>query len=162
MSITNDLILLHRDVRSQMVPTVEFTNPARDPLCLAVYGEIANSIPTSETGKRRLGIWRIKIASEIKRARGDGPWNSGNDYAVALAFNFHPDTYRRQKLDVENYVKPVVDALTAGLFCPQETEPKDIQKWDYDDSNFKTLLIHRLPDATNREKEGVAIFVSSR
>ena len=162
MSIIDGLALRQRDVDGQVVPTIEFANPGRDPLCLTVYGEIANSIPTSETGKRRLVIWRIKIASEIKRARGDRTWNSGNDYALTLAFNFHPDTYRRQKLDVENYVKPVVDALTAGLFCLQETEPKDIQKWDYDDSNFKTLLIHRLPDAGSRDKEGVAICVSSR
>ena len=144
------------------LPSSSATLPGTHCVC-TVTETIANSI--TELGYRKTckhGIWRIKIASETKSARGDGIWNSGNDYALTLAFNFHPGTYRRQKLDVENYVKPVVDALAAGLFCPQETEPKDIQKWDYDDSNFKTLLIHRLPDADVREKEGVAICISAR
>ena len=45
---------------------------------------------------------------------------------------------------------------------PAQANPQDIQRWNYDDSRFTTLLIHRLPDALSREAEGAAIAVSSR
>ena len=64
-------------------------------------------------------------------------------------------------LDVENFVKPVVDGLAAGLFCDNDTDPNHIELWNYDDSNFNTLLIHRLEDARRPEDEGIAISISS-
>ena len=64
-------------------------------------------------------------------------------------------------MDVENFTKPVVDAIAAGLFCEEQKDPKDIATWNYDDSNFNTLLIHRLPDAAEPEDEGIVISVSS-
>ena len=78
-----------------------------------------------------------------------------------MSFKFNPKKHGNQRLDVENYVKPVVDAIAAGLFCPPETEPKNITNWNYDDSNFNTLLIHRLPDANDPQSEGIAVCISS-
>ena len=55
----------------------------------------------------------------------------------------------------------MVDAIAAGLFCREELELESIKRWCYDDSNFDTLLIHRLPDAEEPEGEGIAVFISS-
>ena len=104
------------------------------------------------------------MASEVKSIRGAIPWDPGDHYAISLAFRFHPGFHGgpNQKLDVENFVKPVLDAVAAGLFCDAETDPHSIDRWDFDDSNFNTLFVHRLPNTTDSRKEGVAVFVSSR
>ena len=44
-------------------------------------------------------------------------------------------------MDVDNFVKPIIDALAAGLFCDPQIDPNNIPHWNYDDSNFNTLLI---------------------
>jgi hypothetical protein len=75
---------------------------------------------------------------------------------------FHPGNHGNRPLDAENFIKPILDALAAGLFCDNQTEPMDIEHWNYDDSNFNTLLVHRLDDALNPRDEGTAIAVSSR
>ena len=66
-----------------------------------------------------------------------------------------------QGLDVENFIKPILDAIAAGLLYDEETDLSTVKKWNYNDSNFNTLLIHRLADATKRQDEGIAISVSS-
>ncbi len=111
--------------------------------------------------KENLQAWKVKIASEVKSNRGTPPWNPGNNYVITLALSFHGANHGYRDLDVENFVKPLLDALAAGLFCDPETAPGNISHWNYDDSNFNTLLIHRLPDASSREQEGVAICISS-
>ena len=68
-------------------------------------------------------------------------------------------------LDVDNFVKPVLDGLAAGLFYPENTDSREIPRFDIhhgvDDSNFWILLIHRLPNPPSHEEEGVRLFVSS-
>ncbi len=68
-------------------------------------------------------------------------------------------SHGNQQLDVENYVKPIIDAIAAGVFCAQDDQPEDISSWSYPDHNFKTLLIRRLPDVQGAESEGVNILV---
>ncbi|MCY4474049.1 MAG: hypothetical protein OXC83_01275 [Chloroflexi bacterium] len=131
-----------------------------DSLTVSVHGIIANSVPTSLTGKANLKNWKIQIASKTKATRGDGPWDPSKRFAITLGMSFCPGLHGGRDLDIENFVKPIVDALAAGLFCAPETEPAEIQRFDYDDSNFNTLLIHRLPDTAHRDQEGVAIHVS--
>lgn len=106
--------------------------------------------------------WKRQLASEVKKRRGEEPWCSDDSYAISLALRFHPGYHGgpTQDLDVENYIKPIVDATVAGLFCDPQTNPFAIDRWDYDDSNFNTLLIHRLPDTKRAEEEGVTVFVS--
>ena len=65
-------------------------------------------------------------------------------------------------MDVDNFIKPIIDALAAGLFCDVDIDPQDIPRYNYDDSNISTLLIHRLANADRRENEGVVIYVSSK
>ena len=158
MNAASDLILRQQNIGDWTVPSLEFTTPARAALRLPVTGTIINSVTER---KESLQAWKVKIASEVKAAR-ETPWNPGNDYAITLFLSFHPANHGNRPLDVENYIKPIIDALAAGLFCDPQTDPNDIPHWNYDDSNFNTLLIHRLPDATAPDKEGIAICASAR
>ena len=108
--------------------------------------------------------WKIKVASNVRGNRGDMPWDPEDRSVVTLGFSFCPELHGgpRQKLDVENYIKPTLDALAAGLFSELGEDLASIPRWDYDDSNFSTLLIHRLPDASSAADEGVVIFVSAK
>lgn len=163
MTIENGgLALRSRDIGGWLLPTLEFTTDEAHPLCAPVHGVIGNSVPTGQRGKDVLARWKVQVASRVKEARGECPWQAGDSYAITVGFSFHMPSHGNRKLDVENFVKPAIDALAAGLFCHTQVNPQDIQRWDYDDSNFTTLLIHRLPDAVSREAEGAAIVVSSR
>ena len=137
---------------------IEFAKPSRPPLFVRVNGSVINST-TERT--QALQAWKVRVASSVKAARGEERWSPADAYAITLEFRFHPPNHGDQRLDVENFVKPVIDALAAGLFCPAQINPRDILRWDYDDSNFNALLVCRLPDATTRGGEGVALSVSS-
>ena len=146
------------------VPALTFPAPARGSLAVPVRGIIINLITTSQTGKTKQRLWKRRIASTVKAARGDGPWDPAREYAVSVALRFHwpSPSHGTQPLDVENILKPVLDATAAGLFCPESVDPDAIEHWGYDDSNFKTLLIHRMRDASRGDDEGIALHVSSR
>ena len=158
MNTASDLILRQQNIGDWTVPSLEFTTPARAALRLPVTGSIINSVTER---KDSLQAWKVKIASEVKAAR-ETPWNPGNDYAITLSLSFHLANHGNRPLDVDNFVKPIIDALAAGLFCDPQTDPNDIPRWNYNDSNFNTLLIRRLPDATAPDKEGIAICASAR
>ena len=143
-------------------PTVEFGVAARRRLVRLVRGEIINSITTSPSGKRKQRDWKVSVAAKIKASRGDTPWTPSDEYAVTLCMRFFPGYHGNRPLDVENFIKPVLDAVAAGLFCSDDTDPETIEHWGYDDSNFRTLLIHRFPDTSDPHEEGVAIVVSAR
>ncbi len=158
------LIFAYRNIGRWTAPTLELTDSERTPLRLPIMGYVANSIATRETVKP----WKVTVASKIKAARGMGPWDPQLYYAISIGFSFHPQSHGNRRrsdgqvhLDVENFVKPVIDGLAAGLFCDNDKDPSRIELWNYDDSNFNTLLIHRLPDAAKPEDEGIAISVSS-
>ena len=162
MTTGNDgLTLQQRDIGDfRDVPTLVWSGEGA--LLAQALGIIGNSAPTSQTGKSVLANWRIQVASRIKEARGERPWNPADSYAVTIGFSFHLPSHGNQTLDAENFVKPTVDALAAGLFCAPQVNPRNIPRWNYDDSGFTTLLIHRLPDAPTREAEGAAIAVSAQ
>ena len=163
VSSSNDFTFKQRQIREWRVPTIEFASAKNAPLCLPIKGYIANSIP-SDPCKERIKAWKLLIASEVKDARGVSAWDASAEFAVSLAFSFNMSSgwHGRGSLDVDNYVKRVIDAIAAGLFCHKSTDPRSIAKWCYDDSNFKTLLIHRLPDAETCRDEGIAVCVSVR
>lgn len=150
-----------RNISGWEVPTVAFDSPVRDPLALLVLGEIVNEFTNRAARKRD---WKVHVARAVREARDAGPWDPGDEYAISLAFRFHPGFHGgpRRSLDVENFVKPVLDAVAADLFCDPDTEPDAIPRWDYDDSNFSTLFVHRLPNTPDSREEGVALFISSR
>ena len=151
------LTLEQRTVGGWSVPTVRFADEARG-LELRLSGEIINSITERKDAQL---AWKRMIAAEVKGARGGGPWDVRQRYAISLAMRFCPATHRNQRLDAENFAKPVLDGLAAGLFCPPDQNPRAIGRFNYDDSGFATLFIHRLPDAPRPDDEGVAIRVSA-
>ena len=153
----------HREVGPWTLPVIGISDASRV-APLRVFGEIGNSVPTSERGKKVLQAWKVKVASDVRVKRGDMPWDPEDRSVVTLGFSFCPELHGgpRQRLDVENYIKPTLDALAAGLFSELGEDLASIPRWDYDDSNFSTLLIHRLPDASSAADEGVVIFVSAK
>ena len=152
--------LKDRKIGPWTVPTIELEGAALS-LQQHVSGTIINSITDGQRGRDRQQEWKVSVASEVKKVRGAAAWNPSGNFAVSLGFSFHLPNHGNQKnLDVENFIKPVIDALAAGPFCDPGQDPREIAEWRYDDSNFRTLLIHRLDDATRSENEGVSISVS--
>ena len=156
------LVFAERKIGEWTVPTIEFSRPSRPYLRVAVNSVIINSIVDGARGKEKQQNWKAQVASVVKRARGMQSWNAADEYAISLTMRFHLGNHGNMDLDAENFVKPIIDAIAAGLFCDSQTQPQNIKRWGYDDSNFKTLLIHRLPDARTRAGEGIAISVSAR
>ena len=178
-----DLELRYREICGQRFPTVEYAD-SPSPLCVAVVGEIIpwsynNSTP--EKGKKSQE-WKVKIATAVESRRGGPTWDSSS-CAISIGMAFDRESSKR-KLDVDNHIKPILDAIAAGLFCGDLEEfvkpvveainafPKtrrmprpgkkigEIPKWDFDDSKFKTVFVHRLPDR-HLGGEGIAICISS-
>lgn len=155
-SQTIGLVYAERKIGEWIVPTVEFKDALCEPLRVPVKCTIINSTGHGEEQKK----WKFRVASEVYAKRGTQPWCDRDKYAISLAMCFHPGNHRNQKFDMDNFVKPIIDAIAAGLFCTDSTELQNIKRWCYDDSNFNTLLIHRLPDAQHSCDEGIAISVS--
>ena len=112
----------------------------------------AKTVSTSVKGpvihskhREKLRKWREEVTCAVEAERGGAPWIPEDRYAVTLQFRFC--RHENEILDVDNYIKPVLDGLAEGLCV--------------DDSNFRILLIHRLPNAETPEEEGVRLFVSS-
>ena len=163
-TVGNSLIYCRREIGDWCIPTVGFASKSGRSLCLQVNAEIINSVKDTETGKAKLLDWKRRLSHKVNSIRGDDPWRDSDEYAVSLAFRFHPGHHggTRHNLDVENYIKPIIDAVAAGLFCDNQTDPLTMNSWNFDDSNFNTLLIQRLPDTSNPEAEGIAVYISAR
>ncbi|MDE2880492.1 MAG: RusA family crossover junction endodeoxyribonuclease [Acidobacteriota bacterium] len=136
---------------------LRFNDEAKS-LRATVEGRIINSATKNRE-------WKEQVACTVKAQRGD-QWCSKHLYAVTLQFRFRQ---LRTPRDVDNYVKPVLDGLAAGLFLEEDKFlpdghidiPTFAVHYGVDDSNFRTLLIRRLPDAANTlEQEEVHLFVS--
>ena len=151
-----NLAFRERTIGDFTIPTLDLGDERRS-LCLHVSEKIANS----GSSKPDLQSWKARIASEVKCKRGEQAWNRNAKFAISIDFRFNMANHRNQKLDLDNFVKPVIDAVAGGLFCDNETDLENIEKWKFPDHNFYTLLIHRLTDAPRRDGEGVAICVSA-
>ena len=156
-----DFFFANRAIGRWDVPVLEFHEPECYNLHVPITGYIVNS---STERKDRLQSWKAHVAAEVMDARGKYAWNNRHIFAITLGFSFNTGSgwHGYRALDVENFIKPVIDALAAGLFCDEHTDPFTITRWDFDDSNFNTLLIHRLPDARTPQEEGIAVCVSAK
>ncbi len=125
---------------------------------MEVRGTIVNAF-TDDTSK--LKGWKRTVASTVKNVRGGASWNPDDTYAITLEFRFHPGNHGNQPLVMKNFVEPVIAGLAAGLFCSKHIDPRDIERFGFDNSNIVTLLIHCGRDAPNKDQEGVRVFVSS-
>jgi len=156
------MLAIHEyEVGKWQVPAVTFVAEDRS-LVFPVMGLIGNSVATSESGKRRTAEWKREVASAAKEARGGPPLDPRWAFSVTVGLSFHPASHGNQGLDVENFLKPTFDALAAGLFCSAAQDARSIDRYRFDDSNFRYLFIHRLPDAEHQSDEGAGFVISVR
>ena len=157
--MNSDLAISTINTKNWKVTAVTFRK-SDDLLVVPVVGIVGNSVTTSAIGKRCTSAWKATVASSVKHAKESRIWNPQWQYAITIAFSFCLAKHGNQPLDVENYLKPSIDALAAGLFCNEFQDPHAISRYDYDDSNFKYLFVYRLPDAKVASTEG-AVFCAS-
>ncbi len=141
------------------VATVVFVAEKKS-LALSVNGIIGNSVADSNRGKQRQVDWKKNIATNVKERRGPTAWEASGHYAISIGFSFCMKEHGNQPLDVENFLKPTIDALAAGLFCSNEQDIAKIERYNYDDSGFRHLFVHRLDDTADASAEGIGIYVS--
>jgi Holliday junction resolvase RusA-like endonuclease len=127
-----------------------------------IYGTIANFTPTTLTGRKRLQDWKRIIAMQIKSKRKI-VYDPQYSYAVTIGMKFHTPTHGEQNLDLDNYSKPVIDAIAAGLFCDENEDLSKLTTYNqFNDSNFRHLYFERMHDAKEKDEECVTIIVSRK
>jgi hypothetical protein len=124
-------------------------------LQLFILGKIANSVCSSDESR----AYKQKIAKAVNNVCS-GKYSPESVYAVSLSMRFCPFEHGNKKLDIENYLKPVLDGIAAGLFCNEDIDK--IARFHYDDSNFLNLYVERLPDTMKRSEEGIVITISKK
>lgn len=122
----------------------------------SISGTIINSIVDSPS-KDKLLTWKQKIADYIHSKR-QFKQDSTKRYAISIGMRFYPKAHGSGLLDIENYIKPILDGVAKGLFC--ESEVLGIGKFNYDDSNFDHLYIERLPDSKTANDERIVLTIS--
>ena len=125
-------------------------------------GVIGNSITTSLQGKQRTAEWKVRVAGAVRAARPANTPGQPERYAITVGFSFHLPSHGNQELDIENFMKPTLDAIACGLFGAADLDHTAVARWHFDDARFAHLLVHRLPDAETEASEGAAIFISAR
>ena len=122
ISEVNGLVLARREIGRWTVPTIQFDSPADTPLCRLRIGTIINSVTNGSVGRRKQQSWKVQVASEAKAKRGEKMWNPSDSYVISLALCFCPENHggRSRGLDADNFIKSILDAIAAGLFCSQE------------------------------------------
>lgn len=130
-------------------------------LSIIILGMIANVSPNTKGGRQRLQLWKRKIAIDTKLHRGNVVFNPDNQYALSIGMKFHPYTHGNQKLDLDNFIKPIIDGIAAGLFSNDGENLSQLSKYNqFDDSNFQFIFMERLPDAKAESQEGISVIVS--
>lgn len=119
---------------------------------LLVSGEIVNSVCTREKALP----YKRKVAKTIRAVTCEHSPNS--IYAISLSMKFCPLIHGHRELDVDNFLKPLLDGIAAGLFC--DTEIDSIEYFGFDDSNFIKLYVERLSNTLRPDEEGVIITIS--
>ena len=122
-----------------------------------INGTIINSVP-GPAQKQELITWKQTIAKMVFDSRNGRMFSPDNHYTISLSLRFHPPSHHNRKLDVDNFIKPILDGIAAGLFCAIEQDPTQITKFDYDDSNFNRLYIEKL-FTDNKAEEGIVITI---
>ena len=123
-----------------------------------INDKIINSIVDSPK-KQELLEWKQKIAKLVYDERNGRNFSPDSHYAISLSLRFSPSLHGNVKLDVENYIKPILDGIAAGLFCQIEQDLAQITRFNYDDSNFNKLFVEKLDDC-NSEDEGLIITIA--
>jgi hypothetical protein len=149
-------VLCEERIDGLTLPTVQFKATS---LSKRVKGRIANSC---DENTERLRDWKRKVAKCTKDERGNQYWDDKKEYVISLGFSFCLAQHGGGTLDVENYVKPILDAIAAGLFCDLEVDPQTIDHFGYNDSGFQHFFVTSFDVVDKEEDEGVVFFVSVR
>jgi Holliday junction resolvase RusA-like endonuclease len=147
-----------------------------------IQGGIINSVP----GKGKdclLEEWKVKIASEIETksfGKFKNKLNETNLFAISISFLFCKGTNNKEKkCDIDNYSKPIIDAMATALFdcisdgnklCDvlkkfeeirqkNKEENKRTGVWGKNDHTFRWIYLERLDDVEDNTKEGVYVTV---
>ncbi|MBM4384778.1 MAG: hypothetical protein FJ091_15610 [Deltaproteobacteria bacterium] len=155
---THGLELRFERIGGWTLPVVAFARSART-LSAFASALIGNSVTTSKPGANRTKSWKLAVAGVVKAQRGPAPWISEQRIAISLGFTFHAASHGNRPLDIENFLKPTLDAIAAGLFAANEIRLEEVTRWHFDDSGFRDLYAHRLPDVATAAHEGAAVFV---
>ena len=123
-----------------------------------ISGRIINSIVSSNK-KQELLAYKQNIAKIIFASLNEKSPSSNTQYAISLSMRFSLVLHGNAKLDVENFTKPIIDGIAAGMFCPNDQDPLQITFFNYDDSNFNKLFVEKLSDC-NPEDECLFITIS--
>ncbi|MCE2506225.1 MAG: RusA family crossover junction endodeoxyribonuclease [Nitrosopumilaceae archaeon] len=157
--MTENLEFKKIELQDQVLQVLGFSNSSvmiKD----IIYGMIANFTPTTQGGRKKLQEWKRQIAIQINSNR-DNRLNPNLFYAITIGMKFHPETHGNQELDLDNYSKPILDAIAAGLFSYDGDDLSSLITYNqFDDSNFRHIYLERLPDAELAEQESVAIFIT--
>ena len=129
-----------------------------EPIMTLIRGRIVNSV---DENKERSKAWKEKITREIIKKR-DGVQNNEKQHAISVSMKFHLKTHGGRKLDAENFLKPILDAVAAGLFASEDINPSEITRYDFDDSNFDNVYFEKLTPAVRFEDECVIITISQK
>ena len=136
----NDILFKKTKIKNHTLNSIEFRNSSFT-ISEIVFGMIANLTPTTLVGRKRLQEWKRKIAIQINSKR-KSVQNPDNIYAITIGMKFHPLTHGNQKLDLDNFSKPIIDAVAAGLFCNDHEDLSTLTTYNqFDDSNFQHISL---------------------
>lgn len=139
---------------------LEFSN-SKTVINTIICGTIANVSPTTEGGREKLQRWKRQIAMEIKSKRGKQAHDPKNHYIVSLGMRFNAMNHGDGQIDLDNFIKPILDGIAAGLFCGENDDLSTIEKYNqFNDSNFRHLYVERVINGEPQKEEGVSITVS--
>ena len=157
----NNILFKNTKIENHTLNSIEFRNSSFT-MCDVVFGMIANFTPTTVGGRERLQNWKHKLSIQIKSKR-KSIQDPNRIYAITIGMKFHPLTHGNQKFDLDNYSKPIIDAIAAGLFCDDDEDLSILTKYNkFDDSNFQHIYLERLPDADTSQDESIIILVSQK
>lgn len=120
---------------------------------LEIKGKIINAIVDGEVRQREQLEWKRKIATTIKNSRKEC-YRPDCDYGVSVTMRFKA---KKQKFDVENYIKPILDGVAAGVFCGEEQIIDQIPRFNFPDHCFSNIFIQKLDNDNDKDE---AIYVT--
>jgi hypothetical protein len=121
------------------------------------YPEVVNSIVESKK-KDLLRGWKGQVCSGVRASRHMSAKCVPS--LISVAFFLAPGNHGNRSCDIENFVKPVVDGATMGLWGESNPQDNSPCRYDADDSVFAAMYLQHCP-IVDRRAEGVFVTVSS-
>jgi len=116
---------------------------AFSPLLVTILGEPSVWIGSGEKA------WKEKVFTASRSSFEAGGYSQpiGEDCTVEL--NFYLSRFRLYKLDIDNLLKPAIDALGTAIFHPAKTG----RQYDSEDVWIRKIVAQKLIDDSNPRLE---------